>query len=52
MLFGILVSVGSKRCAHQLPMLGRIRANGDGGLDHSALLRGVERLSGRSGEGR
>ncbi|RKE22512.1 2-hydroxy-3-oxopropionate reductase [Streptomyces sp. TLI_171] len=23
------------------------RANGDGGLDHSALLRGVERLSGR-----
>ncbi len=23
-------------------------ANGDGGLDHSALLRGVERLSGRS----
>ena len=24
------------------------RANGDGGLDHSALLRGVERLAGRS----
>jgi 2-hydroxy-3-oxopropionate reductase len=24
------------------------RANGDGGLDHSALLRGVERLSGRN----
>jgi 2-hydroxy-3-oxopropionate reductase len=23
------------------------RANGDGGLDHSALLRGVLRLSGR-----
>ena len=23
------------------------RANGDGGLDHSALLRGVERLSGK-----
>jgi 2-hydroxy-3-oxopropionate reductase len=23
-------------------------ANGDGGLDHSGLLRGVERLSGRS----
>ncbi|MGW3228544.1 hypothetical protein [Kitasatospora sp. NPDC001095] len=23
------------------------RANGDGSLDHSALLRGVERLSGR-----
>ncbi len=26
-------------------------ANGDGGLDHSALLRGVERLSGRSDTG-
>ena len=24
------------------------RANGDGGLDHSALLRGVERLSGKA----
>ncbi len=24
------------------------RANGDGDLDHSALLRGVERLSGRT----
>jgi len=24
------------------------RGNGDGGLDHSALLRGVERLSGRT----
>jgi 2-hydroxy-3-oxopropionate reductase len=24
------------------------RANGDGALDHSALLRGVERLSGRA----
>ncbi|MFI9025736.1 2-hydroxy-3-oxopropionate reductase, partial [Streptomyces sp. NPDC053560] len=23
-----------------------LRAQGDGGLDHSALLRGVERLSG------
>jgi 2-hydroxy-3-oxopropionate reductase len=27
------------------------RANGDGGLDHSALLRGVQRLSGQSAEG-
>jgi 2-hydroxy-3-oxopropionate reductase len=26
------------------------RANGDGGLDHSALLRGVQRLSGKSKE--
>jgi 2-hydroxy-3-oxopropionate reductase len=24
------------------------RAHGDGGLDHSALFRGVERLSGRT----
>ncbi|MEV6765062.1 2-hydroxy-3-oxopropionate reductase [Streptomyces sp. NPDC051105] len=28
-------------------LLASCRANGDGGLDHSALLRGVERLSGR-----
>jgi 2-hydroxy-3-oxopropionate reductase len=28
-------------------LMGSARANGDGGLDHSALLRGVERLSGR-----
>ena len=26
---------------------GRLDTNGDGGLDHSALLRGVERLSGK-----
>ncbi|GAB2664768.1 2-hydroxy-3-oxopropionate reductase [Kribbella swartbergensis] len=26
------------------------RANGDGGLDHSALLRGVERLSGKASD--
>jgi 2-hydroxy-3-oxopropionate reductase len=25
-------------------------ANGDGGLDHSGLLRGVERLSGKGGQ--
>ena len=24
------------------------RANGDGGLDHSGLLRGVQRLSGQT----
>ncbi|MCI3278364.1 2-hydroxy-3-oxopropionate reductase [Streptomyces cylindrosporus] len=29
-------------------LLASCRANGDGGLDHSALLRGVERLSGRA----
>ncbi len=28
-------------------LIGALRAQGDGGLDHSALLRGVERLSGR-----
>ncbi|MDT7846747.1 2-hydroxy-3-oxopropionate reductase [Streptomyces justiciae] len=28
-------------------LLSSCRANGEGGLDHSALLRGVERLSGR-----
>jgi len=26
--------------------VGAVRAQGDGNLDHSALLRGVERLSG------
>ena len=29
-------------------LMASARANGDGGLDHSALFRGVERLSGRS----
>jgi 2-hydroxy-3-oxopropionate reductase len=29
-------------------LMAAARANGDGGLDHSALLRGVERLSGRT----
>jgi 2-hydroxy-3-oxopropionate reductase len=29
-------------------LVGALRAQGDGGLDHSALLKGVERLSGRS----
>lgn len=31
-------------------LMASARACGDGGLDHSGLLRGVERLSGRSGE--
>ena len=31
-------------------LMASARANGDGGLDHSALFRGVERLSGRSPE--
>ncbi len=29
-------------------LMASARANGDGGLDHSGLLRGVERLSGRT----
>ena len=36
----------ARRGAAQL--MASARANGDGGLDHSALLRGVERLSGRA----
>lgn len=28
-------------------LVASLRAQGDGGLDHSALLRSVERLSGR-----
>ncbi|NYI45350.1 2-hydroxy-3-oxopropionate reductase [Nocardioides aromaticivorans] len=31
-------------------LMASARANGDGGLDHSGLLRGVERLSGRTSE--
>ena len=31
-------------------LIGALRAQGDGGLDHSALLRGVERLSGQRSE--
>jgi len=33
-------------------LVGALRAQGDGGLDHSALLRGVERLSGQEVSGR
>ena len=32
-------------------LVGALRAQGDGGLDHSALLRGVERLSGQQVSG-
>jgi len=32
-------------------LMASARANGDGGLDHSALLRGVQRLSGSLGQG-
>jgi 2-hydroxy-3-oxopropionate reductase len=40
---GVVIPLGA--LAAQL--MASARANGDGGLDHSALLRGVERLSGR-----
>ena len=32
-------------------LIAALRAQGDGGLDHSALLRGVERLSGQKVSG-
>jgi 2-hydroxy-3-oxopropionate reductase len=41
---GVVIPLGA--VAAQL--MASARANGDGGLDHSALLRGVERLSGRA----
>jgi 2-hydroxy-3-oxopropionate reductase len=40
---GVVIPMGA--LAAQL--MSSARANGDGNLDHSALLRGVERLSGR-----
>lgn len=40
---GVVVPLG----ALVAQLMTSARANGDGGLDHSALLRGVERLSGR-----
>ena len=39
---GVVVPLGSLVAQ----LMASARANGDGGLDHSALLRGVERLSG------
>src|SRR3954452_11962668 len=41
---GVVVPLG----AVVAQLMASARANGDGGLDHSALLRGVERLSGQS----
>jgi 2-hydroxy-3-oxopropionate reductase len=41
---GVVLPVG----AVMAQLMASARANGDGGLDHSALLRGVERLSGIS----
>lgn len=40
---GVVVPVGGLVAQ----LMASARANGDGGLDHSGLLRGVERLSGR-----
>lgn len=39
---GVIVPLG----AHVAQLVASVRAHGDGGLDHSALLLGVERLSG------
>jgi 2-hydroxy-3-oxopropionate reductase len=41
---GAIVPVG----ALLAQLMASLRAQGDGGLDHTALLRGVERMSGRS----
>ena len=42
---GVVVPVA----AQVAQLMAAARANGDGGLDHSALLKGVERLSGKAG---
>jgi 2-hydroxy-3-oxopropionate reductase len=44
---GVVIPLG----AVVAQLMASAMANGDGGLDHSGLLRGVERLSGTSGEG-
>ena len=44
---GVTIPLGA--VAAQL--INALRAQGDGGLDHSALLRGVERLSGQKVSG-
>jgi 2-hydroxy-3-oxopropionate reductase len=44
---GVAIPVG----AVLAQLVGALRAQGDGGLDHSALLRGVERLSGTTVSG-
>jgi 2-hydroxy-3-oxopropionate reductase len=41
---GVAIPLG----AHVAQLMASLRAQGDGGLDHTALLRLVERLSGRS----
>ena len=43
---GVIIPVGSLVAQ----LMASARANGDGGLDHSGLFRGVERLSGRRPE--
>ena len=40
---GVIIPLGSLVAQ----LMASARANGDGGLDHSGLFRGVERLSGR-----
>ena len=41
---GVVLPVG----AIVAQLMASARANGDGGLDHSGLLRGVERLAGKT----
>jgi 3-hydroxyisobutyrate dehydrogenase and related beta-hydroxyacid dehydrogenases len=50
-----IVTAAAREAGVPLPVGGLVaqlmaaaRANGDGGLDHSALLRGVERLAGKN----
>lgn len=43
---GVVIPLG----AVVAQLMASARANGDGGLDHSGLFRGVERLSGRTSE--
>ncbi|KAA0021775.1 2-hydroxy-3-oxopropionate reductase [Antrihabitans cavernicola] len=43
---GVVIPLG----AVLAQLMASARANGDGGLDHSGLFRGVERLSGRTSE--
>jgi 2-hydroxy-3-oxopropionate reductase len=43
------VGVATPLGAHVAQLMALLRTQGDGGLDHTALLRLVERLSGRSG---
>ncbi|WP_030661229.1 NAD-binding protein, partial [Streptomyces rimosus] len=47
-LAGSTVLTRKKTNFQTASLVAALRAQGDGGLDHSALLRGVERLSGHT----